>query len=358
MRKFLVVIIFIVCLGIGAQAQHITGSTKLTVSTSTPSAGALLTGAVVTSDAQNCASSTISAAVPAGWKVLCARGFEAPMGGTEQTNTFNNGGITGGVTAAQFHSGGHALGCAVTGDNSNCQWTLKPGTGANEIYISFWEWYTGGPKFTQAISTNDQFTGGLATGRGEDFRFDPTDNNSFFTQNLQPAFYSEGPNGSEACYGGGGGGDCQGNTNGNLAAAGTVTNSKFTSMVTGAWSQWELDLLPSTCTSGVPNNDGAATVYQDGQVIERVTNTNISGCPTMRGDPSIQIYAGGYQGMVWFSDSSGGCHGANDSTPGLTEQRVNTWGSTPALEVDGVTPCLGSQHNFNRYLDDIIVLTK
>lgn len=356
MRKFLVVIVFIICLSAGAQAQQITGSTKLTVATAAPpSAGALLSGAVVTSDAQNCASSTINAPVPAGWKLLCARGFEGSIGGNEVLNASNGGGIAGGVTAAQSHSGGHALGCAITGDNSDCQWTVKPGTGANEIYISFWEWWTGGPQFTQAITTNDQFTGGIAVGSGQDFRFDPTDNNKDFTQGLQPVFYSEGRNGSEACYGGAPQ-PCVGNTNGNLAAVGNAINTKYTGITTGAWAQWELDLLPSTCNGGVPNNDGAATVYKDGQIIEQVTGTNITGCPTMRGDSTIQIYAGGYQGIVWFPTASGGCVSSGDPA-GVSENRVNTWASTPKLKVDG-SPCLGSQQNFNRYLDDIIVLTR
>src|ERR1700680_3371728 len=102
MRKFLVVIIFIVCLGIGAQAQQTTGSTTLTVSTATPSAGALLTGAVVTADASNGANSTISVPVPSGWSLVWARGFEGnPATSPSETITT---GASGGVTSNYSHS--------------------------------------------------------------------------------------------------------------------------------------------------------------------------------------------------------------------------------------------------------------
>lgn len=353
-------------LGTGAQAQQITGSTKLTVATAAPSsAGALLSGAVVTSDAQNCASSTISAAVPAGWKMLCARGFEVSLGPNEALNTSNGPNVPGGVSTAQAHSGNHSLGCTVAGDGSECEWRLTPGTGANEIYISYWEWFTGGPQGTQAVSTDDEFEGGIVVypgARHQDLRFDPTgeNNSSYFSQGLQPVFYSEGSSYSSACYGGVADSATNACREDGHNATGAVQNTTYTSTSTGTWVQWELDLLPATCNGSTPNSDGRMTVYKNGQSVEQVVDTNFSGglCPnSMRGDPTVQIFAGGYQGIVWFSNSGGQCVDRHDPT-NVNQTNTDNWANIPALEADGSTPCLGSQHNFNRHLDDIIVLTK
>ena len=101
--KMKLVMSLLFCLALTAAtgvAAQVTGTTMLTVGSSTAPApsGALLTGATVSSDAPNCASSKISAAVPTGWTLVCARGFETALGSNE-TNITSAG--QGGISTVQ-----------------------------------------------------------------------------------------------------------------------------------------------------------------------------------------------------------------------------------------------------------------
>jgi hypothetical protein len=328
MKRFLVGTVFLIGLAAGAQAQQITGSTKLTVATSTPSAGALLTGAVVTSDASNCASSTISVAVPTGWSLVCARGFEgSPAISSSETAIFGGGG--GGINTTNPHSGNHSLAGSYNGPDQTVLWQLNSGIlgSFSEVYISFWEYVDSNALYPDS----DFFYGGLikpgVCGQIQDIQYDMQ---NFSGQNSSNSatlvLVSEGPD-TQAT-------PCMGKYQ--------YSTSKGLSMNGGSWRQFEIHISPSTSVSDstsclATNNgsdctgNGSSQFYVNGQQLISMTGVDINGTTNMS---NAQVSIGGV-----LTDLSG----------------CGSWATTSC---SGSRPGAMPPSPFNRYIDDVIVLKR
>lgn len=328
MKKFLVAIIFVICLGAGAQAQQITGSTKLTVATSAPpSAGALLTGAVVKSDASNCASSTISVAVPTGWSLVCARGFEGSSSvSNSETVDFGAGG---GINSANPHTGSQSLQGLYNGPDQHVDWGLNAGIigSFNEVVISFWEYVDSGAMY----GDSDFFYGGIAVhgvcGQLQDTAYDIQNfSGQQSSTSADLIVVSEGPD-TQAT-------PCMGKYQ--------YTTGKGMSMGGGSWRQFEIHIMPSTVvtdsTSCLATNNGSdckgngsSSFYINGQQLISMTGVDLNGTTSMA---NAGVGVGGP-----LTDLSG----------------CGSWATTSC---SGSRPGALPPSPFHRYFDDIIIIKR
>jgi Bacterial Ig-like domain (group 2) len=342
---------------ITAQLASGVSGTSGTVTVSTQGTGALLTGAVVTSDNVNRALSTItpsamSAATAAGWTLYWARGFENGTGNSaiEQNNNTNGGG----VNTTQFHSGSHSFGGLYTGNGGDPSSTdvdygicgsvhaggspcaASAGMGSfSEIYISYWEYVDPNALF----ASSDYFWGGIAVqgvcGQLQDVQLDAQFGkpNSSLTANM--VVVADGTD-----YSGGSGGwpQCMGYYQ--------YANQAPMTMNQGAWQQIEMDIFPSTTVSSPfsctqINNSGSdcvgnghIDVWLNGNRIIHIVNADLNGTQSMAG---ADVGIGGT----------------------LTDFSQCVWTSGPTAP-----PCTGTRPGglppspFNRYFDDIIVFKK
>ena len=312
-------------------AAQVSGTTMLTVGSSTAPAqsGALLTGATVNSDAQNCASSTISVAVPAGWTLVCARGFEGTPAYASNESIAT--GASGGITTKNAHSGSHSLVGLYNNPDDTVRWILAQGvTGSfTDIYISYWDYVDSNAYF----GDSDYFYGGIAQpnvcGQVQDIQYDmqnfsPAPNNSNLTSTN--VLISEGPD-TQAT-------PCMGKYQ--------YSNVANMSMNQGTWRQYEMLIHPSTvvtnstaCLSS--NNgsdctgDGTSQFYVNGQLLIKMTNADLNGTTS---EANAQVLVGGV-----LTELSG-C--GDWSAPTCTGSRPGALPPSP----------------FNRYIDDIIILKK
>jgi len=326
--RFLVGTVFLIGLAAGAPAQQITGSTKLTVATSAPpSAGALLTGAVVTSDASNGANSTISVPVPSGWSLVWARGFEGnPATSPSETITT---GASGGVTSNNAHSGGHALVGLYNAPDQTVGWNLHQGVlgSFNEVVISFWEYVDPGAMYPDS----DFFYGGIVQpgvcGQVQDIQYDMQ---NFSGQNSSNSatlvLVSEGYD-TQAT-------PCMGKYQ--------YSTAKSLSMNGGSWRQFEIHILPSTSvgdsTSCLASNNGSdctgngsSQFYVNGQQLISMTGVDINGTTNM---------ANSIVGVGGVLTDLSGC---------------GSWASTSC---GGSRPGAMPPAPFNRYIDDVIIVKR
>lgn len=314
--------------------------------TAASSSESLLTGCTV-----NETNNSPSCATPSGWTLLTAEGFGGgKVNGSGTLAYYNPVGNSPQVSSASGigHTGSYGLGCYVTGDNSYCGYTVSPGA-VNEIYVSYWEYLS-----SNAIIVEDFYVGEMKDS-SQDLRFDPNPpgGQAYQSTGWVPEWYSEGSNGSVACYPA-----PYGCTTGGHGTVTTGAASVSGSMPAGGWHQWELDIKPSTCTGSTMNTDGFMAVYLNGQLVSEVTNAGITGCPSLAGNSTITMEAGGFVSVAVEENSSNQCVTAGSSTATHNLYCDPIFTSCPALQANGTTVCMGNQQQYTRNIDDIIILKK
>lgn len=313
---------------------QITGSTTLTVrSTGPPSSGAFLNGAVVTSDNQNCAQSTINVSLPSGWVLVCARGFESSMSSWE--NDQEPPGNSAAITTSGAHTGSHSMGGTYSSNGQTLAWGIDQGHIGNfgsdwsELEVAYWDWVS-----PQALYANSDYwmfaikaagcSGGL-----QDINVD-AQNFSGAGSETSTGFFvvSQGSTSNPACQG-----YYQMNNGANLQ------------INAGFWRQYEWHVKPTTvvtssaCYTDGNNNanpgctgNGEEEMYVDGVQKQQILNADLNGSSSML-NPAV------YVGGVITSCNSGGCD------PGCA----------PFTSCPGPTPGAGAPPAFDRRIDDVII---
>ena len=336
------VILFAASMAMARRAQ-VSGSTALTVVSSSPS-GALLTGATVTSDNVNGALSTISGGVPSGWSLVYARGFESAMSGFENDQEPPGNSAT--ISSAQFHTGGHSMGGTYNSNGITLAWGLDAGHVGNfgtdwtELEISFWDWVS-----PQALYGNSDYwmfaikANGCGSGSLQDINID-AQNFSGQGSETSTGFFvvSQGSQGNPACQG-----YYQMGINGN--------NGAYIGINAGFWRQYEWHVKPSTVVT-------SSACYTDG---------NNSANPGCTGNGEFEFYVNGvlqqapYHLNVDLNGSASMLNPAIYVGGVLTECDANGCGDgscQPFTNCPGPAPGTGAPPAFNRYIDDVIILKK
>jgi len=332
----------------------------------------LLTGCTVSqTNTINFGVAGCTSALPPGWTNVLNEGFESGFLGNsdEFINTDNPAGIPGEISTVRAHTGTRSLDCAIPGSESNCTLGVIPGSTlgsvANEIYMSYWQWYD-----PNGTSTDDN--GMMAVILGNRFRDFSIDPNNFNPDYLSPSagpmlfWYQESSGGDAACYPD----VCISQTIspciGVLPCDGMNGSSPQVDLDfqygLGAWIQYEYDAKFNTCTGPDPNYDGYFKVWRDGQLLFDMHDANLTGCPSFSGDTTINLEAGGYHSVIWVSDGPP----SHCVTIGASEQQAAyfanpTFSDAPTLQTGGQHPgstCYGSQQTFHMGLDDIIIMKR
>ena len=306
---------------------------------------------------------------PSGWTVVATQDFESGIltGGQWGDGTFS--------TTQQHNDGnpGHNHAYAGQIGSSGIDWNYALPRGTQEVYASFYEY------LDPAFAMNDEM-----------FLFHVYQN---------PDYSSADPLLQETIL------DWFQNTNGdyNSADAEWIWNTQGHSYVqsylyanntlnwivpTGRWVQWEIDLRfntvngsncgtqPASCTG---NHDGSFTIYRDGiPLVQQLGTMELThGVDYSQNDTVLQLMAS-YSKVIWRLPLSGNsCTAADTHAPwlGVCSSRIRGCGYEPlpqgwdvncksgGLPIDctaGATPPgpMPCPPVFNRYLDDVIVLTK
>ncbi len=262
--------------------------------TNTGGSAATLPGGFTVTKAQSLLAGMTPAnfTLPSGWTLLTTQDFENGLGPHEQL-AYN---IS--VSTARAHTGTHSLqevinATSVLGESPGGWWLYTPGiVTTGEYYMS---WYSfldptaqmdaegffglvkvdnGVGQFQELIMDTENYTGGLAT-TNISLWFSPQSKDPTAVECSQ---FPDAPKPQNCSYVGG-------PWNLNL----------------GTWEQEELWIKQSTCTNGVPNNDGFVRFYINGQLREQVDKNfpapwnggNINGCVNMGVNPILQV------GGVW-----------------------------------------------------------
>ncbi len=327
-----------------AHARQITGTAQLTVTQQ--SSGSLLPGAVVTSDAPNGANSTISVPIPPGWTLYWARGFENGfgVGGPEQNNNSNGGGITN----AQFHTGGHSFSGLYNSNGNSVSYNLcgsiyttsgnscgaSAGLGSfSEMDVSFWDRVD----INGYYSNSDYFWGGLAKqnvcGQVQDIQLDAQFGGAVSSLSSSMVVIGEGSTDQSAWPA------CQGYYQ--------YSNTYRLAMNQGRWRHIEYHIIPSTTVSSPfsctqINNSGSdcvgngyIDVWVDEALAIHIPNADLNGTTSMAG---ADVGVGG----VITSCTAAGCD------PGCA----------PFSACPGPVPGSGAPPPFNRYIDDVAIIVK
>lgn len=321
----------------------------------TPPTGneSLLSGCTV--DAKNLPSCSI----PPGWTLVKAQGFENGIGEGEYGYSGCNG-VVNAISTGLAHIGTHAWLGHICGDGDDPTWGLNyPQVGFfSDLYVSSWTYLTPGAH----IETGNFYFHRFVCCGGK-FNQELTVNLDSF--GLQPAHAPHGEGnqavatttypwvdfvGQSSCFDPG----CK--------PIGTeIDFSQFTAkrwhLNTGSWQQNETWVHFNSCAGNKPNSDGFYRFYINGQLFISQSNVNLTGCWLMSGQTNVEV--GGVATVIITENSSGQCIGGlgGEVPPGGSTPRINPFSSAPALEVDGVTPCV-PHVNFQQYADDIIVLKK
>ncbi len=205
MKKVLVAIIFVICLATGAQAQQITGSTKLTVASTQSSSQGLLSGCTYIGSG--------GCSLPAGWTVVAQQDFECsnshatpanPSCGTlpgNQDTSASYPNTPNKFETSQAHSGSYGFGGLYGGDGDQVNWILKQGAIGSfaTVYLSWWEYTDPNAKYGNSDYFINLMFGPPCGGGGSGNGFNAQDTN-VSNGNLAPSntsFIVTGGNGDE-----------------------------------------------------------------------------------------------------------------------------------------------------------------
>ncbi len=297
-----------------------------TVTSSSPvSAQSLLAGCTVN------ANNTPSCAIPSGWNLRDAEGFE----GSVPEITLGN------IDPSLSHSGSKSLSVECAG--SQCATALFYPVGAvNDVYISQWRYYSAG-----ATQGADHYLYRLYLSNGsQECIVDPQDNNPNYITLTSPNVM--------VCQGYGAG-----------VEAADWPNAKGWTIAPGVWVQYELWFHGNTTCSGtqlggtaLPAGDGFYRFYVNGQLQMSGSNVNLTNCNSFHQNPLLHAEAVFLLSAVWYEDASGGCLPNDAPVSAVNFPQAFSFSSAPKFQVDGVSPCWGSEPPFKVALDDIIIMSK
>ncbi len=261
--------------------------------------------------------------VPSGWQVYATQGFESGSLNSSLAEFTNNGGgiCTVGetfVSPVQVHSGTRST-CQkghVPGQYNNNGWGFEYYP-HSEVYVSFWEYRDSNARFNdeywlfQIVRQNpfeELIVGWL---QGSSGVFNSTHGQKFV---ISQGAFEQG---------------------GNLMGDMTIP--------VGAWHQWEIHWKANT--PGL--SDGVVHVYLDGVLAWAKGPTNLNSNVTMTG--GRLMLAATYSKSIWRRAD-------NSCAASIGEAGAHV---DPAIVCYDYTncPCAPNPPIFNRYLDDIIVLT-
>ncbi len=325
------------------------GGTSASITVSTSGGSSLLSGATVLTDNTNGALSTISRSVPAGWTLVWARGFEGGFSGFAG-NEITNFGAGGGITANNFHSGGHAMVGLYDMPDIQVNWILcgnaYPAAGCpqatgigtfSDVYISFWEYDDPNALY----GDSDYFYGGIvqpnppASGCGQiqDVQIDMQNFSGQQSNTSSNVFVvSEGPD-TQAT-------PCMG------LFQGQHQMSPGMAISAGKWTQYEIQIHPSTMvtnsTTCLATGDGSDCTG-DGQIFMWVNGSPLPGV-------GINITGADLNGTTSMTNADLGVGGTLTDLSGC-----GVWATTSCT---GTRPGALPPSPFNRYIDDIIILKK
>ena len=298
----------------------------------------LLSGCTV--DANN----NPTCAVPSGWSLATAQGFE---GGTVGSNASTWSGDS--VESGFAHSGTHALVGTYTGDGTEAGWILNAGAiNSREFYASWWEY--------------DESQGRL---NDEMFLLRPrlTDASGNYQDIIIDLLGCGGSTGSTWGAGFNGRVEClvpepqvYGTPNGQSGMTNAYWNpAPGTGPSWGSWTQWEVDLK----TNDPGQSNGSITVWKNGSLVMQQTGMNYNGDVDMT-NMSLEI-GGVYTKLTWWNGSGtfsspGSCtaylgDGTNENGPRVTD-------FSKPCPCANECPANGYVPIFKRYFDDIVVLKR
>lgn len=297
----------------------------------------LLAGCVVTGTNESSTASVtgcLNTWPPAGWTFVKAQGFENGLGAGE----FSRGGA---ISTTQHHTGTHSWGAFIDGDGYTDAWGFSPSM-TTDIYASTWIYWDAnahievGNAFLFRLACNA--CAGAAHNQFQEFlvNFDNFGHQVSISTAAQGLTLDFSPQG--------------------LYTPPQFSSKGYT-IPGGSWEQQELWFHPNTCTNGVVNNDGFARFYRNGTLFIDAESRNLVGCvPNVS---LLDLEVGGQTDVECVLNSSGQCVGPAGIAipPGGQQKRCNPYTACPALQADGVTPCV-QQNGWNRYHDDTIILKK
>lgn len=292
----------------------------------------LLAGCTVSASNQPvCGSNDGSAAIPSGWTLVLAEGFDTHALATSYESLS---GTT--IECSVWHSGT----CAMEGDYSgsgNVRFLDIKGamTGSHELYVSWWEYSPG---------MNANFN-------ANNFLVKLLDTSANGTNTFDRWTFSNGWSGNGTCLNGIGPGndyDCQ---NGEAVVesqepgqSGMVQYGNYINFPVSGWHQYEIHYLANTFTNGTADSDGSIQLYVDGQL--ELSHSNI--VVNYTDMTAMEIQLGGDFEDAKYTDSTG--------TECIIPSMQDTWSyCSPVFST--CSPC-PIPPNFTRYWDDIIVLKK
>jgi hypothetical protein len=298
------------------------GTTTITATTSSGLTGSTALAISVASSSSLLAGKTPAnlASPPAGWSVALTQDFENGIGPNEEL-AFSL------ISTAQSHSGSHAMQETITANAGGNQspggwWTFHTANvsccTSGEIYMSWYSYLDPNAHAdTESIfgdmQTNDRRTQALLMDTQKCCATPATQMSLWLSPQSGASNATECPP-----------------TPGGVADSPNPSNCGFYgpvwSLNLGTWEQEELWIHESTCTSGVPNNDGFVKFYINGQLVETVDKNNSHD----RANPQ----GGDINGCVDMSNH-------------------------PDLDLGGVFTYFGpNPSTFNKYIDDIIILKR
>jgi hypothetical protein len=281
----------------------------------------LLTGCTVNS------SNVPSCSMPTGWSLTAAQGFDS--GSVPSTQA-----TLGTITTNNPHTGSRSLQEDITFDQASDTWFLSKGTGAGQlntftsVYLSYYEWLDSSAAINDELIVAD-ISNSLSGVLQQEIVIDRF-GNTFNT--LTPNILVES----------------QGNASG---AIGHSYYGPSPNIGAGSWHQWEIEWTPnSTSCSGTTGN-GSVQIYIDGTLKYNLTSACINGTVTMSGNSGL--YAGGVNTkLIWTNNGalppSGTCvaMGAGEGfSTSFSFSKIDTY-------------CGPLAPSFNRYIDDVIVMTQ
>ena len=281
-----------------------------------------------------CGATANSYAAPSGWTVVDVEDFEGSV--PEVT--------VGTIGTAYAHTGTHSLYTTASGDGATAELFYNVGAGT-DFYMSQWRYYT-----SSASTLVDHYffrlfynTGGLLQ---QECVLD--------WQDTYVDYITAGPNTNTMI--------CQNS----LGAAGEEATDWTGSLTIfpGQWHQYELWFHPNTtCTgsqvsgSSLPPGDGYFYFYVDGTLSYSKTGVNLTNCNSFVQNAALEAEIAFYGSVTYFYDGSNlsNCYpngGSNFQTGGVT------FSAAPVHQINGTSPCWGSETPFDVAIDDIIIMKK